>query len=95
MIIVVAMVVAAIWAAIVAVLKVTRGVSEVISFDHAELHRPRRWRPTCSPARSGEAPPGASIVATAPIPQSGWLPGLNSIFDALGLANRRASCTAS
>ena len=45
--------------------------------DHAQLHRPRAWRPTCSPARSG-LPEGASIVTTAEIPSRGGLPGLNA-----------------
>ena len=32
-----------------------------------------------------------TIVGTAPIPESGWLPGLNGIFDALGLAEPAAA----
>jgi len=86
MIIVIAMAVAAAWAAIVAVLKVTRGVSEVISsimLNYVALGLAGYL--ITGPFRGSAA--GASIVATTPIPQSGWLPGLNKIFDVLGLAN--------
>jgi simple sugar transport system permease protein len=83
-IMIVAMVVAAIWAAIVAVLKVTRGVSEVISsimLNYVALGLASFL--LTGPFRGSEK--GASIVATADIPQSGWLPGINSVFGALGL----------
>ncbi|MDQ1660458.1 MAG: ral nucleoside transport system permease protein [Blastococcus sp.] len=83
-IVVVAMVVAAIWAAIVAVLKVTRGVSEVISsimLNYIALGLASFL--LTGPFRGSAK--GASIVATADIPQSGWLPGINSVFGALGL----------
>jgi len=86
MIIVIAMAVAAFWAAIVAVLKVTRGVSEVISsimLNYVALGLAGYL--ITGPFRGSAA--GASIVATSPIPQSGWLPGLNKIFDVLGLEN--------
>jgi general nucleoside transport system permease protein len=88
LIIVVAVTVGALWAAIVAVLKVTRGVSEVISSIMLNfialgiasylLTGPLRG--------SGE---GASIVTTTPIPESGWFPGLNVLFTGLGLAEPR------
>ncbi|MCW2531107.1 MAG: transporter rane protein [Blastococcus sp.] len=86
LIIVVAMVVAAFWAGIVAVLKVTRGVSEVISsimLNFIALG-------TASYLLTGPfrgSPEGASIIATADIPPSGQMPGLNGIFDVFGLAN--------
>jgi ABC-type uncharacterized transport system permease subunit len=83
-IMIVAMVVAAIWAAIVAVLKVTRGVSEVISsimLNYVALGLASYL--LTGPFRGSAK--GASIVATADIPQSGWLPGINSVFGALGL----------
>jgi simple sugar transport system permease protein len=86
LIIAIAMAVAALWAAIVAVLKVTRGVSEVISsimLNYVALGLAGYL--ITGPFRGSAA--GASIVATKPIPESGWLPGLNSIFGALGLAN--------
>jgi simple sugar transport system permease protein len=86
LIIVVAVVVAAFWAGIVAVLKVTRGVSEVISsimLNFIALG-------TASYLLTGPfrgSPEGASIISTADIPASGQMPGLNGIFGALGLAN--------
>ena len=86
MIIAIAMAVAALWAAIVAVLKVTRGVSEVISsimLNYVALGLAGYL--ITGPFRGSAA--GASIVATSPIPETGWLPGLNKIFDVLGLEN--------
>jgi simple sugar transport system permease protein len=86
LIIVVAMVVGALWAAIVAVLKVTRGVSEVISsimLNTIALGLASYL--LTGPFRG--SPPGASIVATGKIAESGRLPGLNGLFDLLGLAN--------
>jgi simple sugar transport system permease protein len=86
LIVVVAVVVAAFWAGIVAVLKVTRGVSEVISsimLNFVALG-------TASYLLTGPfrgSPEGASIIATADIPPSGQMPGLNGIFDVFGLAN--------
>jgi ABC-type uncharacterized transport system permease subunit len=86
LIVVVAVVVAAFWAGIVAVLKVTRGVSEVISsimLNFIALG-------TASYLLTGPfrgSLPGASIISTAEIPASGQMPGLNGIFDVFGLAN--------
>jgi simple sugar transport system permease protein len=85
-IIVVAMVVAAAWAAIVAMLKVTRGVSEVISsimLNFVALGLASYL--LTGPFRG--SPPGSNIASTAAIPESGWIPSLNWVFDALGLAN--------
>ena len=86
LIMVVAIVVAAIWAGIVAVLKVTRGVSEVISsimMNFIALGIASYL--LTGPFRG--SPEGASIIATAEIPESGQMPGLNWIFDIFGLAN--------
>jgi ABC-type uncharacterized transport system permease subunit len=86
LIIVVAMAVGAIWAGIVAVLKVTRGVSEVISsimLNTIALGLASYL--LTGPFRG--SPDGASVVSTAEIPESGRLGGLNGIFDVLGLAN--------
>jgi len=83
---VVAVFVAAIWAGIVAVLKVTRGVSEVISsimMNFIALGIASYL--LTGPFRG--SPEGASIIATADIPESGQMPGLNAIFDVFGLAN--------
>jgi simple sugar transport system permease protein len=86
LIVVVAMLVAAFWAGIVAVLKVTRGVSEVISsimlnfiaLGLASFLLTGPFRGTAA---------NAQIVGTADIPESGWVPSLNGLFDLLGLAN--------
>jgi ABC-type uncharacterized transport system permease subunit len=86
LIIVVGMAVGAIWAGIVAVLKVTRGVSEVISsimLNFIALGLASYL--LTGPFRG--SPEGASIVSTAQIPESGRLGGLNGVFDVLGLAN--------
>jgi general nucleoside transport system permease protein len=86
LIIVVGMVVGAIWAGIVAVLKVTRGVSEVISsimLNFIALGLASYL--LTGPFRG--SPEGASVVSTAEIPESGRLGGLNGVFDVLGLAN--------
>ena len=86
LIVVVAMLVAAFWAGLVAVLKVTRGVSEVISsimLNFVALGLASYL--LTGPFRG--SPPGSQIVGTADIPQSGWVPSLNGVFDLLGLAN--------
>ncbi|MCW2584028.1 MAG: Nucleoside transporter rane protein, partial [Klenkia sp.] len=87
-VIVVAMVVGAIWAGIVGVLKVTRGVSEVISsimlnFIAAGLASTLLTGPLRG---SGE---GASIITTRELPESAWFPDLNGLFTVLGLAQPR------
>src|SRR4051794_39274598 len=86
LVVVVAMLVGAFWAGIVAVLKVTRGVSEVISsimLNFIALG-------TASYLLTGPfrgTPEGAQIVGTADIPESGWVPSLNGVLGALGLVN--------
>jgi simple sugar transport system permease protein len=88
LIIVVAMAVGAIWAGIVALLKVTRGVSEVISsimLNFVALGTASFL--LTGPLRGSE--PGASIITTADIPSSGWFPSLNGVFGLLGLAEPR------
>ncbi|MGY1748125.1 ABC transporter permease [Modestobacter sp. SYSU DS0511] len=89
LIIVVAMLVGAFWAGIVAVLKVTRGVSEVISsimLNFIALGLASYL--LTGPLRGSE--PGASIITTAEIPESGWFPSLNGVFGVLGLAEPRS-----
>ena len=84
--IVVAMLVGAVWAGIVAVLKVTRGVSEVISsimLNFIALGLASFL--LTGPLRGSE--PGASIITTKEIPESGWFPSLNGLLGALGLAD--------
>jgi simple sugar transport system permease protein len=88
LIIVVAMLVGAVWAGIVAVLKVTRGVSEVISsimLNFVALGLASYL--LTGPLRGSK--PGASIVTTPDLPRSGWFPGLNGLFTVLGLAAPR------
>jgi ABC-type uncharacterized transport system permease subunit len=84
LIIVTAMVVGAAWASIVAVLKVTRGVSEVISsimLNFVALGLASYL--LTGPLRG---PDQGSIVSTEQIAESGWLPSLNGLLGALGLA---------
>lgn len=86
LIMVVAMTVGALWASIVAILKVTRGVSEVISsimLNFVALGLASYL--LTGPFRGSE--PGASIIATGDIPESGQLGGINAVFSALGLAS--------
>jgi simple sugar transport system permease protein len=86
LIIAVAMLMGALWAWIVAILKVTRGVSEVISsimLNFIALG-------TASFLLTGPlrgTPEGALTVETTELPESGQLGGLNALFGALGLAN--------
>jgi simple sugar transport system permease protein len=88
LIMVVAMAVGAFWAGIVAVLKVTRGVSEVISsimLNFVALGTASYL--LTGPLRGSEE--GAAIITTTDIPESGRFPALNGIFGALGLAQPR------
>jgi simple sugar transport system permease protein len=88
LIIVVAMLVGALWAGIVAVLKVTRGVSEVISsimLNFVALGLASFL--LSGPLRGSED--GASIITTKGLPESAWFPGLNGVFTGLGLAEPR------
>ncbi|MGY1735255.1 ABC transporter permease [Geodermatophilus sp. SYSU D00684] len=86
LIVVVAMFVAAIWAGIAAVLKVTRGVSEVISSIMLNVIALGIASYLLTGPLRG-SPEGASIISTADIPESGWMPSLNGVFGVLGLAN--------
>jgi simple sugar transport system permease protein len=89
LIVVVAMVVGALWAGIVGVLKVTRGVSEVISsimLNFIALGLASYL--LTGPLRG--SPPGASIITTSEIPESGRVPSLNGLLTGLGLAEPRS-----
>jgi len=89
LIVVVAVLVGALWAGIVGVLKVTRGVSEVISsimLNFVALGT-ASFLLTGPLQGSGE---GESIVTTRTIPESGWFPGLNGILTGMGLAEPRS-----
>jgi general nucleoside transport system permease protein len=89
LIVVVAVAVAALWAGIVGVLKVTRGVSEVISsimLNFVALGLASYL--LTGPLRGSEE--GASVVTTTPIAESGWFPDLNGLLTGLGLAEPRS-----
>ena len=89
LIIVVAMAVGAAWAGIVAVLKVTRGVSEVISsimLNFIALGTASFL--LTGPLRGSEE--GAAIITTTDIPESGRFPAINGLFDVLGLEQPRS-----
>ncbi len=86
LIFVVAMLVGAIWAGIVAVLKVTRGVSEVISSIMMNFIALGLASFFLTGPFKGSAE-GSQIVSTTVLPESAWLPGLNGILAAFGLAN--------
>ena len=84
LVMVVAMAVGAIWAGIVAVLKVTRGVSEVIS--SIMLNTIALGLASfllTGPFLGSE--PGASIIRTETLPESAWMPSLDGLLGALGL----------
>src|SRR3954452_15530957 len=87
LIFVVAMLVGAAWAGIVAVLKVTRGVSEVISSIMMNFVALGLASFFLTGPFQGPQPPGTQIVTTKEIPESGWVPSLNGLLGALGLAN--------
>jgi simple sugar transport system permease protein len=84
LVMVVAMAVGAIWAGIVAVLKVTRGVSEVIS--SIMLNTIALGLASfllTGPFLGSE--PGASIIRTETLPESAWMPSLDGLLGGLGL----------
>ncbi|WP_369139653.1 ABC transporter permease [Modestobacter versicolor] len=88
LIVVVAMLVGAFWAGIVAVLKVTRGVSEVISsimLNFIALGTASFL--LTGPLRGSRE--GSSIITTEEVPESGRFPDLNGVLGALGLAEPR------
>jgi ABC-type uncharacterized transport system permease subunit len=89
LLVVVAVAVGALWAGIVGVLKVTRGVSEVISsimLNFVALGLASYL--LTGPLRGSEE--GASVVTTTPIAESGWFPDLNGLLTGLGLAEPRS-----
>jgi ABC-type uncharacterized transport system permease subunit len=65
---------------------VTRGVSEVISSIMLNFIALGIASFLLTGPFRGSAE-GASIISTAEIPESGWMPGLNGVFDLFGLAN--------
>jgi ABC-type uncharacterized transport system permease subunit len=88
LIVVVAMLVGALWAGIVALLKVTRGVSEVISSIMLNFVALGLASSLLSGPLRG-SPEGAQIITTTPLPESAWFPGLNGVLTGFGLAEPR------
>ncbi len=88
LIIVVAMVVGAIWAGIAGVLKVTRGVSEVISTIMLNFIAIGLAAYLLTGPFRG-TPEGSLSVSTEDLPESGRVPGLNGVLASLGLAEPR------
>jgi ABC-type uncharacterized transport system permease subunit len=77
MVIVAAMLIGGAWAAIAGLLKVTRGVSEVISTIMLNAIATGLIAYLLNPARLAEVRPGSNNVATTPIPKSGQVPGFD------------------
>ena len=89
LVVVVAMLVGATWAGIVGVLKVTRGVSEVISSIMLNFVALGTASFLLTGPLRGSAP-GQSIVTTEAIPESGRFPDLTGLLTGLGLAEPRS-----
>lgn len=71
-----ALVVGSAWAAIAGLLYVRRGVNVVISTIMLNAIATGLIAYLLSPLRLGEQATGSNNVATAPIPESGWVPGI-------------------
>ena len=80
----VAMLVGACWAGIAALLKVTRGVSEVISTIMLNFIATGLIAYLLTPGRLAETIEGSNNISTKPIPESGWMPGIPLIPGARG-----------
>jgi ABC-type uncharacterized transport system permease subunit len=76
LIIAVAMLVGAFWAGIAAVLKVTRGVSEVISTIMLNFIATGLIAYLLTPGRLAQTIEGSNNISTTPIPDSAWFPGI-------------------
>jgi ABC-type uncharacterized transport system permease subunit len=77
LVIVAAMLIGGAWAAIAGLLKVTRGVSEVISTIMLNAIATGLIAYLLNPARLAEVRPGSNNVATTPISKSGQVPGFD------------------
>jgi simple sugar transport system permease protein len=82
LVIVVAMAVAAAWAGVAAVLKVTRGVSEVISTIMLNVIGGNLVAYLLTTDRLGVQPAGSNSVSTPLLPADSWMPGLPLVADA-------------
>jgi general nucleoside transport system permease protein len=83
--IVVAMLVGGLWAAIAGLLRVTRGVSEVISTIMLNYVATGLIAYLLHPARLAENRPGSNNVATAPLGPSGQVGALDGLLRPLGI----------
>ena len=83
LVIVAAMLVGGLWAAIAGVLKVTRGVSEVLSTIMLNAIATGLIAYLLNDKRLAEVRPGSNNVATAPIPESGRVGPFNDVLTAL------------
>jgi general nucleoside transport system permease protein len=79
LIVVVAMLVGGLWAGIAGLLKVTRGVSEVISTIMLNFIATGLIAYLLTPGRLAETVEGSNNVTTTPIPPSGQIPGLSLV----------------
>jgi ABC-type uncharacterized transport system permease subunit len=90
LVIVAAMLIGGAWAAIAGVLKVTRGVSEVISTIMLNAIATGLIAYLLNPARLAEVRPGSNNVATTPISSAGRVPGFDlaggRVFGLIALA---------
>ncbi len=85
LVIVAAMVVGGLWAAIAGVLKVTRGVSEVLSTIMLNAIATGVIAYLLNDKRLAEVRPGSNNVATAQIPESGRVGPLNGFLNSIGI----------
>jgi ABC-type uncharacterized transport system permease subunit len=83
--IVAAMVVGGLWAAIAGVLKVTRGVSEVLSTIMLNSIATGLIAYLLNPKRLAEMRPGSNNIATPQVPSSGRVGALNGALSAIGI----------
>ncbi|MFQ5948292.1 MAG: ABC transporter permease [Acidimicrobiia bacterium] len=85
LIMLVAMAVGSVWAGIAGVLKVKRGVHEVISTIMLNFIATGLGAYLLATYLRQENPPGDLIIKTAEIPKSGQFPSLNPLLEAVGL----------
>lgn len=85
LVIVAAMLVGGLWAAIAGVLKVTRGVSEVLSTIMLNAIATGLIAYLLNDKRLAEVRPGSNNVATAQIPEDGRVGSLNGLLSAFGV----------
>ncbi|WP_018653581.1 ABC transporter permease [Actinomadura flavalba] len=85
LVIVAAMLVGGLWAAIAGILKVTRGVSEVLSTIMLNAIATGLIAYLLNDQRLAEERPGSNNVATAAIPESGRVGPLNGFLSSLGI----------